>query len=193
MIPKSDWLQIYVGLKLVRFYAKSIENGSIEKARLEYQDFLQTDFPADQEKNHFDSVPNLISFIYLLLVRSHDIMKQYIEPHREEIFLQIGNLLNLKNENDLLGRYHMIIMVWNKNKNNDLQYLVGKIRNSISHFRYKITGPNILLTDGYMKNGEFNQNFRVSLPVNKMLNLTIEFVSIMSDVIKDKNLIDWEK
>jgi len=125
-------------------------------------------------------------------------MVQYIEPHREKIFLQIGNLLNLKNENDLLGRYQMIIMVWenNKKKNkkiNDLQYLVGKIRNSISHFRYEITGPNILLKDGYIKKKKFNQNFRVSLPVNSMLNLTIEFVSIMSDVIKDSNLIDWDK
>lgn len=202
MIPKTDWLQVYVSLKLLKFYAYSTQNGNIKKVRLEYQDFLEKEFPLDEEKNNFDSIPNLISFAYLTLVRSHELLKKYIDQHQEDLYSNIANKLNLRTENDFIARYTMIIMLWEnfymdeeRRQVHNLRNLVNKIRNSISHFRYTITGPNILLQDGRVsrQNNEFNQNFRISLPTHQLLNLIVEFTSLMSDYLKENNLIDWSK
>ncbi len=200
MIPKSDWLQVYVSLKLLKFYAYSMNNGSLESARGEYHKFLEIEFSNDDEKNDFDSIPNLISFAYLTLVRSHELLKRYIDQHQEDLYSNIENKLKLRTENDFKDRYQMIIMLWEnfycdgEKKVHNLRNLVNKIRNSISHFRYKITGPNILLQDGRVNNkNEFNQNFRISLPAHKLLNLTVDFTSLMSDYLKENNLIDWNE
>ena len=200
MIPKSDWLQVYVSLKLLKFYAYSINNGSLESARGEYHKFLEIEFSNDDEKNDFDSIPNLISFAYLTLVRSHELLKRYIDQHQEDLYSNIENKLKLRTENDFIDRYQMIIMLWEnfycdgEKKVHNLRNLVNKIRNSISHFRYKITGPNILLQDGRVNNkNEFNQNFRISLPAHQLLNFTVDFTSLMSDYLKENNLIDWNE
>jgi len=200
MIPKSDWLQVYVSLKLLKFYAYSMNNGSLESARGEYHKFLEIEFSNDDEKNDFDSIPNLISFAYLTLVRSHELLKRYIDQHQEDLYSNIENKLKLRTENDFIDRYQMIIMLWEnfycdgEKKVHNLRNLVNKIRNSISHFRYKITGPNILLQDGRVNNNnEFNQNFRISLPAHQLLNLTVDFTSLMSDYLKENNLIDWNE
>ena len=200
MIPKSDWLQVYVSLKLLKFYAYSMNNGSLESARGEYHKFLEIEFSNDDEKNDFDSIPNLISFAYLTLVRSHELLKRYIDQHQEDLYSNIENKLKLRTENDFIDRYQMIIMLWEnfycdgEKKVHNLRNLVNKIRNSISHFRYKITGLNILLQDGRVNNkNEFNQNFRISLPAHQLLNLTVDFTSLMSDYLKENNLIDWNE
>lgn len=203
MIPKSEWFQIYVSIKLMKFYAHSSQNGDIKVARSKYQDFLDKEFPEDQERHDFDSIPNLISFAYMNLVRSHELLNRFVKEHQKDLYDSIEKKLNLRNDNDFVIRYTMIIMLWEnifddtgkEYDQHNLENLVNRLRNSISHFRYKITGgSNILFQDGYYskKNG-FQQNFRVSIPANKFLQLTLDFSSLMSDYLKDNNLIDWNE
>jgi hypothetical protein len=200
MIPKSEWLQIYVSIKLLKFYAHSSKNGNLEIARGKYQEFLDSEFPNDNEKHDFDSIPNLISFAYMTLVRSHELINRFVKEHQESLYSNIEKKLNLKSDQDFLVRYNMIIMLWDnifddtgkEFNQHTLEHLVNKIRNSISHFRYTITGSNILFQDGYHKKTEgFQQNFRVSIPAHQFLQLTLDFSSLMSDYLKDNNLIDW--
>jgi hypothetical protein len=202
MIPKSEWLQVYVAIKLLKFYAISSNNGDVDKVKEKYQAFLNTEFADDNERNDFDSIPNLLSFAYLTLVRSHELLDRYVKENVDALYNTIENNLNLKTDTDFLVRYSMVIMLWENMfddsgkvyKQHLLQSLVNKIRNSISHFRYTITDTNILFQDGSppKPDQEFIQNFRISLPANNFLNLTIDFASLMSDYLKNNNLIDWE-
>jgi hypothetical protein len=201
MIPKSEWLQIYVSIKLLKFYTHSSNNGDLKIARSKYQEFLNEQFPNDNEKNNFDSTPNLISFAYMILVRSHELLNRFVEEHQANLYTDIEKKLNLKTDQDFVVRYTMIIMMWENIFDNTgkefnqhtLEHLVNKIRNSISHFRYTITGgSNILFQDGYNNKKEgFQQNFRVSIPAIQFLQLTLDFSSLMDDYLKDNNLIDW--
>jgi hypothetical protein len=205
MIPKNDWLQIYVSLKLIKFYAYSVKNNSIERARDMYQEFSKDNFPEDQENNQFDSIPNLVSFAYLLLVRSNEIIERDLESYQEAIFLEIerklsiGKADNIKEfispsvENSLLCKYQIIVTEWqNHKKINELKFLTDKIRNSVSHFRYKIEG-NLILEDCHKEKNKYVQNFRIILPAHLLLQLVTDFVSIMHDFLKENHLIDCDK
>jgi hypothetical protein len=162
---------------------------------------LNDQFPNDNEKNNFDSAPNLISFAYMILVRSHELLNRFVKEHQVNLYSDIEKKLNLKTDQDFVVRYTMIIMLWEnifddtgkEFNQHTLEHLVNKIRNSISHFRYKITGgSNILFQDGYNNKKEgFQQNFRVSIPAIQFLQLTLDFSSLMDDYLKNNNLIDW--
>ncbi|GEM_PF-4456930 len=200
MIPKSEWLQIYVSIKLLKFYTHCSNNGDLKIARSKYHEFLNDQFPDDNEKHDFDSIPNLISFAYMTLVRSHELLNRFVKEHQENLYNNIEKKLNLKTDEDFVIRYTMIIMLWEnifddtgkEFNQHTLEHFINKIRNSISHFRYTITGSNILFQDGYHnKKDGFHQNFGVSIPANKFLQLTLDFSSLMTDYLKDNNLIDW--
>jgi hypothetical protein len=201
MIPKSEWLQIQESIKLLKFYAHCSENDNLKIARSKYQDFLKNEFPNDT-KNDFDSIPNLISFAYMTIVRSHELLNRFVKEHQKDIYNDIENKLNLKTELDFKRRYSMIFMLWEiifddtgkEFKQHTLEHLVNKIRNSISHFRYTINaGENILFQDGPMTKDGFKQNFRVNIPAHQLLNLLFDFSYLMSDYLNNNNLIDWSE
>ena len=200
MIRKSDWLQVYVSIKLLKFYAFCSDNGDLKIARVRYQEFLGNQFADDHEKNDFDSIPNLISFAYMTLVRSHELLNRFVKEHQKNLYNDIEKKLSLKSDMDFVNRYMMIIMLWEnifesegkEFSQHNLESLVNKIRNSISHFRYTITGSNILFQDGFINKNGFQQNFRVSIPAYQFLQLTLDFSSLMSDFLKDNNLINWD-
>ena len=99
----------------------------------------------------------------------------------------ICDFISPEKEAALLNRYRIVVMIWNNYEStNELQFLMRKIRNSISHFRYEIHTNNILLKDVHNN----KQVFRVSMPAHHLLNLTIDFIQIINEFLVSNKLIE---
>ena len=96
-LPKNKWLEIYASLKLIKFYEHIHRNerAKLEAARSYFDKFNKEEFN-DNEENSFDCIPNGLSFIYLLLVRSSEILERYLENDYEIVKKQIWEYIKKK-------------------------------------------------------------------------------------------------
>jgi hypothetical protein len=145
----------------------------------------------DLDTNTFDCIPNGLSLIYLLIVRTNEILKRYLEEEyktvQEEIWEYIQEKLNIENFGDFLKEFDIKVNKLPKKWKNEDDYikvfgLLSNIRNSISHWRYEIDVDSTIT----MKDRPFGKedNFHIKIKYNQLLNLAMNTVSLIHDYLK---------
>jgi len=192
-IPKAKWMEIYSSLKLIKFYSFAINQSLILSARYIYQHYNLTNFPNDGEKNDFDNVPNSLSFVYLLIARTNEIMVRYLDDElptvQDEIWDRLKINLGITTFEDILVKFQITVVDNNlpdkwKNEKDSIKFfgLISNIRNSISHWRYSIEEPSkIILKDRPNKNAV--DNFHIEIESFQLLNFTDSTVSTIHDYL----------
>jgi hypothetical protein len=196
-IPEHKWLQIYTALKLIKFYSFTVNNNFIISARETYEEFNNSQYPNDNESNPLDSIPNTISFLYLLIARTNEILEQYIDDElpivHNEIWHQIQNNFEVTTFEEVLSKFGILIIdnklpeKW-KNKNDHEKFFgfLSNIRNSISHWRYELIAPKIILKDRPNKNSL--DNFHIEMQYHQLLNFTDATISSIHDYLLNNRI-----
>lgn len=196
-IPKDKWLQIYAALKLIKFYSFTVNNNFILVARKTYEEFNNSQYPNDNERNPLDSMPNTISLLYLLIARTNEILVQYIDNElpivQDGIWIQIQNNFEVTTFEEVLSKFGVIIIdgklpgIW-KNKSDSEKFFgfLSNIRNSISHWRYELIATTIILKDRPNKTSP--DNFHIEMQYHQLLNFTDATVSTIHDYLMSKRI-----
>lgn len=193
-IPKTKWQEIYFGLKLLKFYSESITNKKIEILRNEYNSFNQRTYPNDGDNNSIDVFPNVMSFGYLILVRSNEYIEQFVIPiepsFKNDLWEKIKLNFNINSFDELLDKYDIKIINdllpinWAQEDDHiKLQRLIYHIRNSISHWRYELDNSKITFKDRKCKTCD--DYFHIVLPMGQFLNFVIQIISTIHDYLID--------
>jgi hypothetical protein len=200
-IPKDKWLEIYAALKLIQFYAfiATSRTDLLNSARTHFDVYNKTKYN-DNDTNSFDSIPNGLSFTYLLLVRSSEILKRYLKEDynivKMGVWEDVKIKLEVQNFEEFLNKYSIKIIDSKVPENwvNSDDYikvfgLISNLRNSISHWRYDIRPDGILnVTDRKNENSE--DNFHIEIPYHQLLNLTQYLISLIHDYLNINDRIE---
>ncbi len=201
-IPRNKWLEIYASLKLIQFYGyiQTSKPNLLSSARFNFNEFNKKNYN-DNDINSFDCVPNGLSFIYLLLVRSSEILDRFLKEEyidvKKDVWEDIKLKLRSNNFDEYINLYGLKI-IENKIPENWIEeedfmkifHLMSNIRNSISHWRYDINPENNIITLKDRKNKTSEDNFHIEIEYHQLLNLTQHLISLIHDHLKFKNRIE---
>ena len=195
---KKKWLQIFNSILRLQFFMKTvIDNGEVKN-------FLDSRYQEFIDKNH--SNPNyekvevmggdfFIGFSYLIFIR----INEYID---KEMSLEVKNKLwnfsywehlKVKEFDDFIKRYGIKIIELKEFKNNGrpnysnenekLSFLNKKIRNSLSHYKYKFyDNGSLTLFDSHPSNGEIEM--KISLNYYQFVNYIQDFGIIVNNIVE---------
>ncbi len=146
----ARWLEVFNSILRLKFYAYLETKNShlLEELDNEFTEFARKSVNAKENNLRFFGGNTLMGFSYLVLVRMFETLKsKFDHKYIDQLFLTSdwGNL-GINNFSDLKSKYNMQINTFAEKKSNGKRYydtdtekirfLMNKIRNSVSHYRY---------------------------------------------------------
>jgi hypothetical protein len=203
-IPNSKLYEIFLSLQLMKYYYHLTKDlDSLNHTRNKYDDFVKQQF-GDEQNNSFDCPPNIIAFSYLLLVRIIELINIYFKNDNLKTFCNeywdaFRKNKSFQDFNDLLKSYGIEI-IDNLIPNNiqsaenymKWYYFSKNIRNSISHWRYKIEENTNIFTFKDRPSQNAKDNFCIKIQQFQLLNFTYETIDGLYNFILNSGKVDFE-
>ena len=189
------WLEVFNSIVRLKFYAYLETRNShlLEDLDNEFTEFAQKYVNTKENNLRFFGGNTLMGFSYLVLVRMFETLKSKFELKQiDQLFLTSdwGNL-RINNFSDLMSKYGMQINTFAEKKSNGKRYyntdaekivfLMNKIRNSVSHFRYDHPDDRTIRLQDINSGGIVELD--MSMSYASFLNFCADVGCIVNDII----------
>lgn len=194
----KKWLSVYNSIIRLKFYSYLASNESeiVNEIDKEYQKFVNDfDLNPNDEKVKFFGGHFLMGLSYLILVRTNEYLtKEFTISERCEI-LSIENWkqLGINDFNKILSNYNIDLITLRETNNggynytNDsekLEFFLGNIRHSLSHYNYENSDLRTIRLWNYY-NGIMKMECEI--PYSSFLNFSADFGIAVNEGLKKIN------